>query len=217
MDLHHFSIQKTARYATYGTWTKDTQSIWFVCHGYGQLAEYFIKKFDILDSKKHFVVAPEALSKFYLERFTGRVGATWMTKEDRVNEIKDYLNYLNELYSHITKGKDINKVKVNLLGFSQGTATIARWLFDEKVKCDRLILWAGNLAHDLDFSKSEHIFQNAEVLFVYGTKDELIKQEYFEEQKKIIRDKGIQAKFITFDGKHEIDRQTLLKIAQDMT
>ena len=36
-------------------------------------------------------MAPEGLSRFYLEGFSGKVGATWMTREDRLNDIDNYL------------------------------------------------------------------------------------------------------------------------------
>jgi hypothetical protein len=57
----------------------------------------FIQKFKELASENTLIVAPEALSRFYLNGFSGRVGATWMTKEARDTEILDYLNYLNKL------------------------------------------------------------------------------------------------------------------------
>ncbi|MEZ4763957.1 MAG: hypothetical protein R3C26_12480 [Calditrichia bacterium] len=37
------------------------------------------------------------MSRFYLQSTNGRIGATWMTREDRENEIADYLAYLNNL------------------------------------------------------------------------------------------------------------------------
>ena len=42
-----------------------------------------------------------------------------MTKEDRLNDINDYIHYLDDTYAEIMKTLDINKVKVTALGFSQ--------------------------------------------------------------------------------------------------
>jgi predicted esterase len=143
MQKHQLTIPKTARYVTIGEINDQTENIWFVIHGYGQLAEYFIKKFNVLDDGKTVIIAPEALSRFYLKEFSGRVGATWMTREERDSEILDYLNYLNLLYDTVLQNADVNKLKINILGFSQGTATVARWCMNEHIKYDRLILWAG--------------------------------------------------------------------------
>ena len=40
------------------------------------------------------IIAPQGLHKFYLEGTSGRVGASWMTKENREDDIKNYLVYL---------------------------------------------------------------------------------------------------------------------------
>jgi hypothetical protein len=52
--------------------------VWFVCHGYGQLAAYFIRHFAFLteNAPATVVIAPEGLSRFHLSGNGGRVGAT---------------------------------------------------------------------------------------------------------------------------------------------
>ena len=77
--------------------TEATERIWLVFHGYGQLAEYFIKKFEDLDPTKNFIIAPQGLSKYYLQGVYGRVGASWMTKEDRLTEIANQYAYIDEV------------------------------------------------------------------------------------------------------------------------
>jgi len=37
----HLTVARTARYYQLGELSSATKQIWFVCHGYGQLAEYF--------------------------------------------------------------------------------------------------------------------------------------------------------------------------------
>lgn len=211
MSLHHFEIKRTARYATLGNLSARTEQIWFVCHGYGQLAEYFIRKFNIFDAEKHFVVAPEGLSRFYLDNLSGRVGAAWMTKEDREQEIIDYLAYLNQLYTHIFEQASLSPqdFKINIMGFSQGVATASRWVFDGQVKFDSFVMWAGNIAHDLDFSKTQAILGNKSLYFVYGEQDELIKPEHFAKQTEQLKKLNLTAKIIPFEGKHEVSREVL--------
>ena len=86
---------KTFRYFTHGDPLKANQIV-YVLHGYGQLAEFFIRKFQHL-SDDYFIVAPEGMHRFYLSGSSGRVGASWMTKEERETDIQDNLNWLNAL------------------------------------------------------------------------------------------------------------------------
>src|SRR5688572_18536754 len=122
--LHHIQTTRTARYYTLGELNEQTTDVWIVLHGYGQLAEYFIRHFKNIQQDHHFIVAPEALSRYYLNENTGRIGATWMTKEDRENEIQDYIQYLNNIVDTFnlpaTKAGIPTKVRLHVLGFSQG-------------------------------------------------------------------------------------------------
>jgi hypothetical protein len=97
------------RYYTKGELGSSTKNIWFVLHGYGQLAKYFLNKFNIVSEAGAYVIAPEGLSKFYLEDVTSRahtgnnrVGATWMTRENRLTDIENYITYLNRIYYQMT-------------------------------------------------------------------------------------------------------------------
>ena len=92
---------KTARYYLAGSPSGKTKNIWIVIHGYGQLAGKFIQQFEFLINDETVVIAPEGLSRFYTGSATGElIGAGWMTKEERDNEIKDYIISLttNKVY-----------------------------------------------------------------------------------------------------------------------
>ena len=41
---HHLSVARTARYYTLGE--PGATEVWFVCHGYGQLAGRFLRRFE---------------------------------------------------------------------------------------------------------------------------------------------------------------------------
>ena len=205
---NHIEVKRTARYYTCGNLSETTEQIWFVCHGYGQPAKSMIKHFKVLNLDKHYIVAPEALSRFYWNGFDGEIVASWMTAEDRANEIKDYVHYLNELYAQITS--KINKpVQINVLGFSQGATTVSRWVGAGKVAVNRLVLWAGLFAEDLDWKTASPIFQKAAIFFVYGTKDPYIKAEYLEKAQTVMQNNHLKYKTITFEGKHEMHRPTI--------
>lgn len=209
MNEHHLKVSRTARYCTVGELSAATESVWFVLHGYGQLAPYFIRKFESIASSTTLVVAPEALSRFYLEGFTGRVGATWMTREERQAEIEDYVDYLNQLYQHVLGGFDVKSLEINILGFSQGTATACRWIEHGAVKFDRLVLWAGYFAHGIQDVISPATLQHKKVTLVYGTEDEFLKQVDVAAYERNIKENIPHAQIYTFDGTHTIDVPTL--------
>ena len=215
MTQHTITVSKTGRYYTSGNIDANTETIWLVCHGYGQLAEYFIKHFQLVEDDKTFVVAPEGLSKFYLDGVTGRMGAAWMTKEDREHEVADYLNFLNLLFDKLFSGVDFNKVKLNVLGFSQGTATICRWLAQSNVKVNRLILWAGTFPVDVDLAIHGNRFSSIPVTLVYGHQDEYLEYLKPEDYKKFLDTAGFKYNIVTFDGKHEMNAEVLRDIANE--
>ena len=212
MKKHQITVEKTAHYVTIGELNEQTENIWFVIHGYGQLAEYFIKKFKVLDDGKTIIIAPEALSKFYLKEFSGRVGATWMTKYERDSEITDYINYLNQLYETVLHKIDVNNLKINILGFSQGTATVARWCMNETIKYDRLILWAGYFGNGIEDVIDVIKLTNKEVVLCYGKEDEFLVKIDTQQYEKDIQKAIPHIEIHTFEGGHTINEELLLKI-----
>ena len=212
MKKHQITVEKTAHYVTIGELNEQTENIWFVIHGYGQLAEYFIKKFKVLDDGKTLIIAPEALSKFYLKEFSGRVGTTWMTKYERDSEITDYINYLNQLYETVLHKIDVNNLKINILGFSQGTATVARWCMNGTIKYDRLILWAGYFGNGIEDVIDVTKLTNKEVVLCYGKEDEFLVKINTQQYEKDIQKAIPHIEIHTFEGGHTINEELLLKI-----
>lgn len=205
-----------ARYTTLGKLDENTRAIWFVLHGYGQLAQYFIRKFTILENENIVVVAPEGLSKFYLEDVNARmqsgnnrVGASWMTKENRQMDIDNYIRYLDAVHAHIVK--NASTVPVTLLGFSQGAATVSRWATVGQCNFNRLILWAGVFPPDMELEQGSHILQKKETHLVYGTHDPFLNDTRFTEMNVISDKLGIRPIITTFPGGHDIDAATLRK------
>ncbi len=213
MEEHKLQFSYQAHFYQVGKVTPQTKQIWFVLHGYGQLARYFIQKFTCLEQYQVCVIAPEGLSKFYLEnidkggRSSNRVGATWMTKENREAEIENYLQYLNAVYQNIVPPN--NQIPITILGFSQGAATASRWVLHNKITFDKLILWAGLLPPDMELKKGREIFQQKRIYFIYGDADPFLTDSRFEEMKKLASDLGVEPTTITFSGQHEIHTPTL--------
>jgi len=204
---------KTARIFSLGEISRHTKNIWIVLHGYAYHAKYFLKKFECLEDKQTVVFAPEGLNRFYKDGLTGKVGASWMTKEDRENEIKDYINYLDNLYEYIeNKSEDFSNVKINVLGFSQGVATQCRWLAHKKSKADNIIIWASNFPHDFDYENDVDIFHQANNIIVYGLQDPFLNGDHIEVYEKLLNKHKIKHQLLTFEGKHEINEALLLEI-----
>jgi len=214
----NLQFQYKARYYKLGEITSDTRQVWFVIHGYGQLAQYFIKKFNVLENQSICVIAPEGLSRFYLEdiptRVAGgsnRVGATWMTRENREMDIENYINYLQSVYD-----KELpldNKIPVTVLGFSQGAATATRWLLSDRPKFHRFVLWAGIFPPDMNFESGKQILNGKDVTAVFGNQDPFITTERVEEMKRLSSKLNVKAEKLTFNGKHELNDEILLQLA----
>lgn len=214
MEEATVSFNFEARYFKLRKLSANTRQIWFVCHGYGQRAEFFIRKFKILDNEQHFIIAPEGLSRFYLQGFSGRVGATWMTKEKRLLDVQNYLQYLNKIYTTEVPESLPETVKINVLGFSQGSATVCRWALQNEIKFDKLILWTGMFPEDLDIEFARQKLHNRQVVLVTGTKDPFINSRQEALQQRMTNQLYIQPHIFTFNGGHEIDANTLLQVAE---
>lgn len=221
---HHVAITKTARYATLGAPGPGTTQVWFVLHGFGQLARYFIRDFAPLDDGRRLIVAPEALSRFYLGEVNGstsaqaRVGATWMTREDRLVEIDDYVRYLDGLHVHLMKTVDAAKregsrVQTVALGFSQGVATACRWAARGSARLDRLVLWAGTLPPEIESDADFAPFRALDLAIVLGGRDPFAEPAHLEELEGRLRAHDVRYRLIRFDGGHELNADVLKELA----
>ncbi|PDH47719.1 MAG: phospholipase [Bacteroidetes bacterium MED-G21] len=206
MIKHSIKIEKTAYYYSIGELNKETNEIWIVCHGYGQLAKYFIKKFECVEKQNRFIIAPEGFNKFYINGYSGRVGANWMTKEQRLDEIDDYCLYLEKL-TDLIRPQAHPKCKIKIIGFSQGTATVSRWILKTKHKIETLILWGGKIAFDFNFSLFKQKHSETKNYVVFGTKDEFYSQEDIQTYRKELND--FKTEWISYSGGHAIDTKTL--------
>lgn len=209
MDEHFLTVPRTARYVTLGVPGPQIAGVWLVCHGYGQLARRFIADFESLNDGTRLIVAPEGLSRFYIDRTQQKVmGASWMTREDRLHEIEDYLGYLDLLHGDVKKSLGRN-LPVTALGFSQGVATATRWAARTRAPVRRLIVWGGTLPPEVDLT----VFKQIPVTVVCGDKDELITAKVRETEAALWRSAGIQPEVRLFAGHHEILPEVLRELA----
>ncbi len=193
---------------------RSEHEIWFVLHGYGQLAAFFLEKFKPVYDERRLIIAPEGTNHAYLEGFSGRVGANWMTKHERLSAIDNNNNFLNAiLNSYLVKYAEMPKIKV--LGFSQGAATATRWVDQLRVPVETLVLWAGGYAEDLRAGIQGNNLKNCKTWIVLGDKDPFISPESLEIQEEIINSLGVKAERLSFSGGHELEISVLKKIFED--
>jgi len=202
MKEHRLPVTRSARYFTIG---RPEREVWFVLHGYGQLAARFLSRFEPIDDGTRLIVAPEGLSRFYLTEDPAerRVGASWMTREDRVSEIEDYVRYLDAVYADVVR----SEISVTVLGFSQGATTACRWSALGPSKIARLIVWGGEVPSDVDMRRASRLS------LVYGSRDQYFTPKVVSATEARLREQGVSYELVPFDGGHEIDAAVLRKVA----
>lgn len=208
MQEHHIRVSKTARYVVLGD-TTGADELWFVIHGYAQLASRFLKRFQNLERDRICVVAPEALNRYYFETAPGvhahdaGIGATWMTREEREIEIDDYVAYLDTLYDHITSQMQSAPKRVVVLGFSQGSATASRWVIRGRVRPTDLVLWGGFVPPEATLAPD--LFKRAALMFVHGSLESYATSAKVAEEIQRLKSAGLESRDIEFEGGHEVN------------
>jgi predicted esterase len=212
----HISVTRTARYQQVGEISPATRRLWVVLHGYGQLAEYFIRHFRPLhaaDPVGTVIVAPEGLSRFYLHGTDGRIGASWMTRADRLAEIADQAAYLTQLLASLLADCPV-ATHVTVLGFSQGTATASRWLahYAGTWRPQQLILWAGDFPADIAQPAAEQLMQGLAITLVSGDQDAYVSLAKLHQQADALRLHGANVTARRFSGEHTLDADLLRQL-----
>jgi predicted esterase len=195
-------------------------STWFALHGYRQLARRFLRRFRSVAGPTRRVVAPEALSRFYLapgDRPHGAsdpVGGSWMTREDREVEIRDYVRYLDRVARRLSgPDSDGRGGTRTVLGFSQGAHTAARWAVLGSVRPDRLVLWGAGFPRDVPEAARERL-EGMEVILVRGEEDNLRQREEEDREEALLGGWGIEWREIRHPGGHRIEPSVLDELAR---
>ncbi|MFT4604899.1 MAG: putative esterase [Rhodothermales bacterium] len=196
-------VPRTARYFVRGD-AEGASEVWVLLHGYGQLARDFLDSCQALARPGRLLVAPEGLSRFYVKGFFEAPGASWMTSEARLGEVRDYVRYLDAVMEDLG-GPD----NVSILGFSQGAATASRWAALGRVKPTRLICWAGDVAHDIPLDA----LASVPVTMVLGEKDKLLTKAHRVEALARLDATDVAYRVERFDGGHRLDDETLRRIS----
>jgi predicted esterase len=191
-----------------------------VLHGYGQLAARFLAWFAPLDDGTRLIAAPEGLSRFYLDpvaerrgQAAPRVGATWMTREDREHEIEDYVAYLEQLSGEVRRHLAGAAPRIVVLGFSQGTATMCRWLAASELRADQVVLWAGGIPPEFDVAEWSAKLHGAPLTLVAGEQDEMVPASAVVQEGERLSAAGVAFTLLRHPGGHRVDGDALLSLA----
>lgn len=209
MKEKHITTLKSSRYFLLGELSHKTRDIWILFHGYGQLASEMLNSFKGFENDQRVFVAPEGFSRFYKKGFFGQVGASWMTKEDRDSEIKDYLLFINNIYKQVSAEVNVVKSSINLFGFSQGAAAAFRVFADNKFKVDNLVLFASPPPSDVDLRKIRILSASTSIKVLAGRNDKLVDLSKMKEGVQPLLDNKVKFDLIEFDGGHEITESVL--------
>lgn len=209
-ESHSIEVVKTARYVSMGPPITEAKDLLIALHGYGQLPSFFIQKFEFLATAGWTIIAPEGPHRFYLNGTSGRVGASWMTKEDRENDIANYVSYLDAVMTNLNEiGAPADPV---LLGFSQGVATASRWAALGQHSFSKIILWAGVFPPDYPWENGCDALQNNKIQIVQGTQDPFLKDMDTDQTRRILQTNGVDFTMYSFEGGHDIHADSLKSI-----
>lgn len=215
IEPRHLTIERRVRYAVLEGRAGAIEQVWFVLHGYNQLAHRFLRTFETIDDGTRRIVAPEGLHRQYIDHAARTVGASWMTSEDRLTDIEDYVAYLDRLYDHVfaEAGLHPDDVEVVALGFSQGVHTLCRWVAFGASRIDRAVLWGATVPPDLDLEVHGPALAAAELHVVFGDDDEYYGADAIRAHEARLRAAGVPFTAATFEGGHRIDATTLDRLA----
>jgi len=218
VKAHHLQVRRTARYFTLGPEPEEADQVWIALHGYAMLAARFLQQLVPLgEGAGTLIVAPEALSRFYLEtardgRHADVIGATWLTREDREHELADAIHYLDRLHAELA-GSLRRGAGVGILGFSQGAAMAARWIATGVAVPSQLVLWGIDPPADALPLVAERM-QGREVTLVAGDQDPFAPAGGIEAHARALAQRGVQARAERFRGGHVLEPALLLRLGR---
>jgi predicted esterase len=212
------SIEKKVLYTTSNTYhilnsfSSTTKNVWLVFHGMGYLSRYFIRYFSELSSEENFIIAPQAPAKYYMGEKFKHVGASWLTRENTIEDTKNIFNYMDTVFE---AEKPETMPNFIVLGYSQGVSIATRWLASRKIQCNQLILHSGGIPVELTTKDFDYLNSDTKVTYLYGDKDQYITEaRKTEESLKGAKLFGDRLKVVVFDGIHEVNKDFIKKISQ---
>jgi predicted esterase len=135
-----------------------------------------------------------------------------MTREDRSNEIADYVFYLDALLRELRR-RVAADVSVTALGFSQGAATVSRWVAASRPVLRELVLWGGLLPPEFNEPGSLGGLTAQPIRLVVGSEDRYLGPSLVQKELERLERLGLKVNPFSFQGGHTIDGGSLRSLA----
>lgn len=217
--IRTLTVRRTARWGLLGALTPDTADVWMVLHGYGHLVADFAAETAWPVTPHRAFVLPEALQRFYIEDASrpmrhadAPIGASWMTREARADDIADNHAYLDALWREVRASAP--RATLTLLGFSQGGATAARWAAERAAGGDpprRMVLWGSILPPELDLGPAAPL-RRVPTTFVFGDRDIWATPERIQAERDRLAAANFPVTMQSFEGGHRLDDAALARL-----
>lgn len=184
-DLTAHTIATTV-HGRYLVRSASTERLLIGFHGYAETAEIHLAQLEQIPGIEAWsLVSVQALHPFYP---AGKIGASWMTSQDRDLAIADNIAYVRGVVDTLPKPGTLV-----FAGFSQGAAMAYRAAAN--IPCDGIIVLGGDLPPDVRSNLPP-------VLAGRGVRDEWYTAQKLEEDLKVLRPITTVTTSV-FDGGHE--------------
>jgi predicted esterase len=201
IEFRSLVVPRHARVGVVGD-LETASEAWLILHGYGMLAQGILHGFRKAERPGRVLIAPEGLSRFYLEeKGVRRVGASWMTREDREHELEDLLGYLDR----VSTGLIDPAARVQVHGFSQGVAAAARWTVRRSRSVARLVCWAGGFPEDVTAELLRPALGAEPLHLVVGDRDVWVTPDQVTADAERLQAMGVPVALHRFIGGHRVD------------
>ncbi len=198
----------TNSYSTLNTLSENTKNVWFVCHGMGYLSRYFLKYFADLDPEENYIIAPQAQSKYYTPPKFNHVGASWLTKENTINDTQNVMRYFDAVFEaeHIPE-----HLNIIVLGYSQGVSVALRYVAKRQLKCSQIVMMSGGIPKELVTRDFEFLNPETKVSLIYGNNDAYLDEDRVLQEKNRAFDLfgNLKLQIIPFEGVHEVKKELI--------
>ena len=142
-----------------------------------------------------------------MDGVTGRVGASWMTREDRLTEIENQFVYIDEVLKAVG---DLSGKKLTYFGFSQGTATMGRYAAHAKRPFEQMIIWAGTFPPDTNPDDWKFLTGSEGIHYFTSKEDIYFKEEMIAQQNDVVeKAMGRTPELHWYNGGHRVISELL--------
>jgi predicted esterase len=206
---HSIAVEKTARWFHIGIPPQTCSHIIVILHGYGQHPAYLLGGMNDLvnESDSLCISAPEGLSRFYVKGFEGKVGASWMTRDERQQDITDQISYLDNWWESLNIPSE---TRVTLVGFSQGVATACRWIAASKIfEPSTVIFHSGTIPPEWIKSSPSFSKEKTDFVLIRGDIDPVFSEEAHSEAATFLTSLGLNVETSKVQGSHKMTAEHL--------